>query len=77
MKRMMHEPIVISRHLLRRTARAEERKLQQHIEQRHYGSPSVYRGTTHIPAWVHGARVEPTVRGPFGWKVVGTENQAR
>lgn len=67
-------PHTVSGHLLRRTARQRERKLQSLIDARDAGvaEASAMLARNGVPPGAQGVRVEATVRGPFGWRVVAT-----
>ena len=65
--------MVLSVHVLRRTARAQERQVQHELEERE-GYHVLFNDRDPIPGWVRGVRVERTGSVlPPRWVVVLTE----
>ena len=77
------DPIRISSHLLRRTARKRATALNRSLAQRLSTGGDALRAAwlreqMGLPAWVRGFHVpEDHRRGPFGWKVVASDAPVR
>lgn len=63
--------------LLRRTARQRERRLTRLLNESRGDAAQRKELLTefNLPVWTQGFKVESTVRGPFGWRVVATSDK--
>jgi hypothetical protein len=66
--------VTVSHHALRRTAAKLERHLEKAIRDRAAGNTAAAAALVeyNVPARAQHVRVESTIRGPFGWRVVAT-----
>jgi hypothetical protein len=69
----MHDPVIVSVHPFRRTARKEERRLQRVLDAYHEVHVILDDAPADLPLWAHGVRVERA--GAFQHAVVATERR--